>query len=106
MKKIEINNNKYEDNDTGVISPYTGNCVTGEDGEVIEDDKSILFVYVGMANEYAYISNEFRELIDKDIETIEIEDLESKLNHIEGTLLEVDYGWGGVNYYGFIDPNQ
>ena len=102
MKKIEIE----ETNDTEVFSPYTGNCVTGEDGEIVEDDNSLLFVFSGMANDYAYISDQLRELVDVEVESIEMGELVGKINHIEGTLMEVDNGWNGVNYYCFIDPNK
>ena len=81
-----------------------GTLAIGKDGAINEDDKSILFVYIGAVGDFVYISNEFRDLIDEDIESIEIEDLEVKISHIDGTLIEVDYGWNGINYYGFIDP--
>jgi hypothetical protein len=101
MKKIKIK----ETNDTEVFSPYTGNCVTGKDGEIIENDESLLFVYIGMVEDYGYISERFRDLVDVEIESMDILDLESKINNIKGTLIEVDNGWNGVNYYGFIELN-
>ena len=104
MKKIEIHHDKHEEDYIEVSSPYTGNHTTSKDGAINEDDKSILFVYIGAVGDFVYISNEFRDLIDEDIESIEIEDLEVKISHIDGTLIEVDYGWNGINYYGFIDP--
>tara|TARA_B100000795_G_scaffold18067_1_gene12015 strand:+ start:511 stop:822 length:312 start_codon:yes stop_codon:yes gene_type:complete len=101
MKKTIIE----ETNNTEVFSPYTGNCVTGKDGEIIETDKSLLFVYSGMDGSYAYVSKQLKGLINVDIEieNIDILDLESKISHIEGTLIEVDNGWNGINYYGFIE---
>ena len=102
MKKIEIE----ETNDTEVFSPYTGNCVTGKDGEIVEDDKSLLFVFSGMAGDYAFISDQLRSLVDEEIESLEMDELVAKTNHIEGTLMEVDNGWNGINYYCFIDPNR
>tara|TARA_Y100000385_G_C12939703_1_gene570482 strand:- start:321 stop:629 length:309 start_codon:yes stop_codon:yes gene_type:complete len=102
MKKIKIE----ETNDTEVFSPYTGNCVTGKDGEIIEDDKSLFFVYSGMADSYAYISEQLSRLIVGEIENIDMDDLVAKISHIEGTLMEVDNGWNGINYYCFIDPNN
>ena len=103
-KKIQLHHDKHEEDYVEVLSPYTGNNTTSKDGEINEDDKSILFIYLGAAGDFVYISNEFRELIDEDIESIEIEDLEGKISHIDGTMIEVDYGWNGINYYCFIDP--
>jgi len=102
MKKIEIE----ETNDTEVFSPYTGNCVTGKDGEIIEDDNSLLFVYSGMIGDYVYISDQLNSLIESEIESLDMDELVVKINHMEGTLMKVDNGWNGVNYYCFIDPNN
>jgi len=101
MHKVEIE----EQDVTEIFSPYTGKCVVDKDGEINENDDSLLFVYAGMAGDYAYISDKLRDIVDEDIESINIEDLPSKIEANEGTLLEVDNGFNGINFYGFISPD-
>ena len=74
-------------------------------GEINEKDNSLLFVYYGNVAEYAYISEKLKMLIDQDIENIEVTDLISKIALNDGTLLEVDCGWNGINFYGFLNPS-
>ena len=43
MHKVEIE----EQDVTEIFSPYTGKCVVDKDGEINENDDSLLFVYAG-----------------------------------------------------------
>jgi len=100
MKKVKVR----DEEESEIYSPYTDQIVVDKDGEINEGEGSLLFVYYGMAGGYAYISEKLKELIDEDIENIDIEGLTSKITINEGTLLEVDCGWNGINYYGFVNP--
>jgi hypothetical protein len=91
-----------------IYSPYTGNAPHDMEGEINENDPSLLYVYWGMAGDFGYISDKFREIIDQEIENdIDMWSLDNLLSNEEGILFEVDCGrWNGVNFYGFIDPES
>ena len=87
-----------------VFSPFSGKAVEGEKGPNTRD-KTLLFVYYGMAGDYAHISKSAREMFAnagvKDPEALSPTSLARRITNPGALLMEVDAGWNGVNYYAF-----
>ena len=92
-----------------IFSPFTGEAIDGPDGPN-ESDPSLLFIYYGNAGEYAYISEATQENLESkgivDAEELEPDDLIANLDIEAAFSLEVDTGWNGINYYGFVSNQQ
>ena len=100
MNKVQIKNNGEL-----IYSPFTGNPASDEDGNISENDSSLLYVYYGMAG-YAYISDKLTKMLDEEIEDLSMNDLASKLEDYEGVIFEVDTNYNGLNSYGFVEANK
>jgi len=92
-----------------IFSPYTGEAIDGPNGPN-ESDPSLLFIYYGDAGVYAYISKATKKNLESkgivDAEELEPKDLIANLDIETAFSLEVDSGWNGINYYGFVSNQQ
>ena len=100
---------KLKSDDDQMTCPITGEVVYGPDG--VRDVPSLLFVHIGDADSYLYISARLVTLllacgVDCDSEEIPISPAEvAEVLDLEGAqMLCVDSGWNGVNCYGFAPP--
>lgn len=104
---IPVTNLKSDDDQ--MTCPITGDEVYGPDG--VRDVPSLLFVHIGDADSYLYISERLVTLllacgVDCDSEEIPISPAEvaDRLDLEGGKMIEVDSGWNGINCYGFAPP--
>ena len=86
IQRIKINS------DAGTTySPYTGQPAF-VDGEINDQDKSLTFIYIGDIGDYSFTADQYSK-----------PDL-SPANLVDGVdlIIEVDSGWNGMNYFGYI----
>jgi hypothetical protein len=85
-----------------VHSPFSGFPSDGDDGPN-QDDGTLLFVYYGDADLFAYISDRLGGATVDDASLDDVLGAELPAGCI---VLEVDTEWNGVNFYGFApDPS-
>ena len=103
---MTLNYIKIEKEYVELYSPYSGNCFNnGEDEFEGEDDPTCLFIYLGAAGLWGYISPKVEALL-KDLDMEDMEDMGpkiiSKLLTIDGgVVFECNDGWNGTNWFAF-----
>ena len=88
-----------------IHSPFSGEPVDPEEG-VNEADPSLLFVHYGNG-EWSYVSDAVLDQLGADsmYDLGDPKDVAERLDIPNGLLLEVDYGWNGINAYAFAPSN-
>lgn len=83
-----------------LYSPFSGDSALIGD-EANSDDNTLLFIYYGAANTFAYISERLLKAIGKSEDEIELEDLLDNARLDDTVVFEADDDWNGLNYFGF-----
>lgn len=97
LQRVRVQTEEYK-----IFSPFTGQLVCDEDGEINESDPTLLFVYYGNAADFAYCSDRFKESLGEDCSPFDIEEACKSSNLPNALVIEVDNGWNGINFYGFV----
>jgi len=82
---------KIKSEDGTAYSPYTGEAAFINDG-VNDKDRSLAFVYLGNIGDYSFVADHYNQL---DVPPLE-------LTSGVDIVVEVDAGWSGVNYFGYV----
>jgi hypothetical protein len=89
----------YEPETENSVSPY----------EVPAYDETVLFAYVGSAGLYDYVSPVLLKLLGK-VDGYEIdldpEELAQNIQIDNVIIFEINFGWNGFNYLGFMPTHQ
>jgi hypothetical protein len=86
IQRIKINS------ESGIVySPYTGEPAFVDD-DINVKDKSLAFVYLGDIGDYSFTADQYSELDTSPSDLVDGVDL----------IVEVDAGWNGINYVGYI----
>lgn len=83
-----------------LYSPFSGDsALIGDDAN--SDDNTLLFIYYGGANTFAYVSERLLKAIGKSEDELELEDLLDDTQLDDTAVFEADDSWNGLNYFGF-----
>lgn len=90
-----------------LYSPFSGGMIQPVEDECIEEEPTLLFVYVGNVCEWLYISarvtDNLPESLPHDAATVEdldVTELAELLDIPGGLVMAVDLDWNGIAYYG------
>ncbi|WP_417517887.1 hypothetical protein [Marinobacter sp.] len=83
-----------------LYSPFSGDSALIGD-EANSSDDTLLFIYYGNANAFAYVSDRLLRAIGKSEDELEIEDLLDDARLDDTVVFEADDEWNGLNYFGF-----